>query len=348
MIYTVQNKSRSTRIFYDMKKREVRVDPGCVKYAEIDDGTYARLCVSNDIIIRPASFARHAPIQPPPLSPIIASAAKLPISVRGHFGIGDNLHQRAVMRELMKTYDVWLHTCHFNVYHDLVEQGLKLVMRPTSLHAQAKTIAREHQQFRDAKFPAVPSAARQLNIGYPKILVDQHGSILEAMFSCVGLKMPEKPDFRFPVKPEWKARAQERIGTWQTGGKPLMVHRPIVVRKEWNGRSRNPDLAPMTSCIAQFGIKYFVVSIADLAPGREWIEGPEQQADVRLHAGELDFPGDGCTVPGCRSDLLQCGIRAGAGASGRHSGHRGVWRPGEFPHHATCWYPSSPRHCRSM
>jgi len=287
MICTIHNASASARIFYDVQKREVRVDPGCVRYADIDEGTYVSLRARSDLIVKGASFAKHAPPEPPPAA--LPITQKSPVVITGHFGIGDNLHQRAVIRELMPTHDVWLHTCHFNLYHDLIAQGLKLVMRATGLHAQAKTVAREQQQFADAKFPAPPRTARQLKIGYPKVLIDQHGSILEAMFGCVGLKMPERPDFSLPIKPEWRCAIREAISKWNVGGKPLMVHRPIVVRGEWDGKSRNPDPVAYNELYRSLRDRFFVVSIADLQTGREWIDGPRQNVDIELHKGELSF-----------------------------------------------------------
>jgi SAM-dependent methyltransferase len=271
MIYTVQNNASSPRVFYDTLQREITLAPGAMKDADLDQGTLDRLLARDDLILQPAATA--------------PTAAKSAVVVTGHFGIGDNLHQRAVMHELMKAHEVWLHTCHFNLYHDLVEAGLKLVMRPTSLHAQAKTILREQQQFAAAAFPPVPAGARPLRIGYPKVLIDQHGSILEAMFGCVGLRMPERPDFSLPIRPQWRTRQR-----FDTGGKPLMVHRPVVIRREWDGRSRNPDPRAYDELYRSIREQFFVVSVADLAPGREWIDGPRQEVDVELHAGELSFP----------------------------------------------------------
>jgi hypothetical protein len=287
MIYTVLNTARSARVFYDTGNREISLDPGALKYVDIDEGTIGQLSARGDLVLRPASFERYAPYK----SPVPQVASEKPsVSVTGHFGIGDNLHQRAVMRELMKTHEVWLHTCHFNLFHDLIDQGLKLVMRPTSLHAQAKTISREQQLFNAAKFPPVPSSARKLNIGYPKALIDKHGSILESMFGCVGLAMPERPDFNLPIKPEWRASIQGALRQWNAGSKPLMVHRPIVVRREWDGRSRNPDPRSYDELYRSIRSQFFVVSIADLAAEREWIDGPQQNADIKLHKGELAFP----------------------------------------------------------
>jgi hypothetical protein len=273
MMISFTNRTQAVRIFYDSAKREIKVAPGQTRRADVDQGTYDKL-VQSDLILG----------QPAPIP--ISQKDKSAIFVTGHFGIGDNLHQRAVMRELMKQNDVWLHTCHFELYHDLIAKGLKLILRPTGLHAQGKTILREQSLFADAMFPNPPLGARRCNIGYPKVLIDEHGSILEAMFSCVGLKMPERPDFSLPIKPEWRTAATQ----FDTGGKPLMVLRPIVIRKEWDGRSRNPDLKAYDELYRSIRDNFFVVSIADLAPSREWIDGPEQEVDVKLHAGELSFP----------------------------------------------------------
>jgi methyltransferase family protein len=283
MICTVQNIAKAPRIFYDVQGREIKVNPDCWRKADIDDGTYTALSLQSDLIVQ-REFA--VIVEPQPVS----SSDKPALSITGHFGIGDNLHQRAVMRELMKTNDVWLHTCHFELYHDLIEQGLKLVIRPTSLHAQARTIERERELFTGRSFPPIPADARKLNIGYPKVLIDQHGSILETMFSCVGMKMPEQPDFRLPIKPEWREKIRGAIKQWNCNGKPLLVHRPIVVRREWDGRSRNPDPAAYDQLFRSIRDRFFVVSLADIRSGEEWIEGPQQEADIKLHKGELSFP----------------------------------------------------------
>jgi predicted SAM-dependent methyltransferase len=290
MIYTIQNNAASNRVFYDARGREITIPPGAFRYADIDTGTLDRLLSRDDLTVVPATFNRYAPIPPPPKPVDPSEVKRATIEVTGHFGIGDNLHQRAVMRVLMRDYDVWLHTCHFNLFHDLIERGLKLILRPTNLHAQAKTIARESGSFHDAKFPPPPRDVRKVNIGYPKVLVDKYGSILESMFGCVGLKMPERPDFSLPIKPEWRRNVQDKyLSQWNTEGKPLLVHRPVVIRREWDGRSRNPDPTAYDQLYRAIRDQFFAVSIADLADGREWIDGPEQDVNVKLHRGELTF-----------------------------------------------------------
>jgi predicted SAM-dependent methyltransferase len=212
------------------------------------------------------------------------------VVITGMFGIGDNIHQRAVLRELMKTNEVWLDTCHVALYHDLVEQGLKLRFRPTRLHAQARTIANEKARYPHA-FSAgdPPAGAVTHRLWYNKPDIDKFGSIQNAMFGVLGMNIPDKPDFRLPIKDEWRAMARTWLDKWDRQGKPLMLYRPIVLREEWDSSARNPDVSSYERLFNSIRSRYFVVSIADLVPNVEWIVGAEPDADVKLHSGELDF-----------------------------------------------------------
>jgi hypothetical protein len=68
-----------------------------------------------------------------------------------------------------------------------------------------------------------------------------------------------------------------------------MVYRPIVQRREWNGANRNPDPQAYAAIFDAVRDGFQVVSVADLVQHDEWIVGPEQKVDVRLHKGELTF-----------------------------------------------------------
>ena len=208
--------------------------------------------------------------------------------VTGMFGIGDNLHQRAPIRDLMLSHDVWLETCHIALYHDLVAQGLKLLLRPTRLRAQARTIATERTRYKFAS-TRPPTNVERRKIGYNKSEIDKFGSILGSMYGCLNLPMPAAPDFRLPIPTAWQERARRLIESWPRASKPLMVLRQIILRREWDGANRNPDPAAYRELVESIRDRFFVVSIADLAPGLEWIVGPQLPADVNLHAGELDF-----------------------------------------------------------
>jgi len=72
--------------------------------------------------------------------------------------------------------------------------------------------------------------------------------------------------------------------------RPWMVYRPLVARPEWRGSmARNADPGDYAALFDEIRDKFFVVSVADLAEGQEWIVGPEAKADLSFHRGELTF-----------------------------------------------------------
>jgi hypothetical protein len=213
--------------------------------------------------------------------------------VVGMQGLGDNLHHRAVLRELMRSHAVTLATCHGLMFQDLVAQGLMLAFRRSHLRTQSKAQARERSLLGDELPPVMrPSVGRAVGIEtrtftYGKPGIDQHGTILGAMFASVGVPMPARPDFSLPVPDEWRARVRDRIGAID---RPILVHRPVVLRREWDGRQRNPDTTAYDALFHAIASSYTVVSVADIEAGAEWIDGPPwQRADVTFHSGELGF-----------------------------------------------------------
>ncbi len=206
----------------------------------------------------------------------------MPVGYRlqGMLGLGDNIHQRAVVRHLMKSGVVHLETPWPSVYHDLEGDRLRFVKRPTSLRTQAKNAEREESKFIKH---AAPSAVN-VRVGYSHDSVRRQGSFLSAMCQPFGIS---NPDFSLPVPQSWVEQVQDML---PTQGKPVMVYRPLVERKEWNGcASRNPDKDAYKALFDAIADDYFVVSIADLVPGFEWISGHEVRADLSFHAGELSF-----------------------------------------------------------
>jgi len=69
-----------------------------------------------------------------------------------------------------------------------------------------------------------------------------------------------------------------------------MLYRPLQERAEWGGcRNRNPDHAAYAELFRSIRDRFFVVSVADFEPGREWMVGEPVEADLEFHNGELDF-----------------------------------------------------------
>lgn len=202
------------------------------------------------------------------------------IVVEGMHGLGDCLHQRGVIRELKKSYDVWLETPWPSLYTDM---EINLITKGSSLRTQAKNAAREAGKF--SKFKP-PVGAKRLIVAYPPSLVRKCRSVYAAMSAKCGV--PES-DFRLTVKNEWLERADQLIASWNTN-KPILIYRPLVERKEWGGnKARNPDENAYKAMFDAIQQGFFVVSVADLEENKEWQVGKRVKADIEYHKGELDI-----------------------------------------------------------
>lgn len=196
---------------------------------------------------------------------------RVSIFVQGMHGLGDNLHQRAIVRELLRREEVWLETPWPSVYHDL---PVHVVSKGSRLRTQAKNAERERGMFE----PAPRSMSRVITVRYPPAAVRGCGGVLAAMSAQCRVPVG---DFSLPVPWEHGLALPDR---------PVLVLRPMVERREWGGnRARNPDPEAYEAIYAALRGRYFVVSVADLEPGKEWLAQSEPEADMKFHAGELDF-----------------------------------------------------------
>lgn len=198
--------------------------------------------------------------------------------LQGMLGLGDNIHQRAIIRQLMKEYNVTLETPWPCIYRDFVGHGLRLVNRSCTLRTQAKNARRERNAFSVRR-----NYQKIQKVWYTHDQVRNNGGFLAAM--CANSRLP-KGDFSLPVPAAWVEKAREAIGETD---KPIMVYRPLVTRTEWDGcMQRNPDPAAYVEIAKAIKDRFYVVSIADLAPKIEWIVSDPIGADIEFHAGELD------------------------------------------------------------
>lgn len=206
------------------------------------------------------------------------------ILVQGMQGLGDNLHQRAIIRQLIEREAVFLETPWPSAYHDLVGERLKLIARPFGLRTQKKNAAREAHLYH----PREPVKCKTLRVWYTADDVKRSGSVLGAMLKNCDCDTA-KADFRLPLQPQWRGRALELMAQWKTL-KPIMLYRPLNERTEWKGcPARNPDHTAYAQLFEAIRDRYFVVSVADLQPKVEWLVGTPIKADATFHAGELPF-----------------------------------------------------------
>lgn len=204
-----------------------------------------------------------------------------PLLVNGMMGLGDCIHQRAVIRQLMERNEVWLQTPWPSLYADLAGEGLILLPAQTTLRTQAKNIARQAALFADRR----PTAGmRVIDTLYRDL---RHTSFLGAMLKKCGCDLASA-DFRLPVDPEAERTVRRMVRAWHAT-KPLLVYRPLVERGEWGAcAARNPDHAAYARLFNEIAPDFFTVSIADLDGEHEYMVGERVKADVECHLGEFD------------------------------------------------------------
>lgn len=207
--------------------------------------------------------------------------------IHGMHGLGDCIHQRAIIRALLKRGNrIALETSWPCVYYDLAGEDLKFIRKPVALRTQLKNAEREADKF--VPGPPPHHGGNSVHISYNRASVANRSShtILEAMFAAAGILGDyAEADYRLPPRPfpdQW-------IPVFETT-KPIMIYRPLVVRPEWRGsgiRNANPD--QYAELVAMVRDSFYVVSVADLEPNREWIVGPQLVPDTAYHHGELSF-----------------------------------------------------------
>lgn len=207
-----------------------------------------------------------------------------PLYMVGMHGLGDNLHQRSIVRAyLAKGREVWLETPWPQVYHDLAGPRLKLVDKGSSLRTQAKNARANRAAFTRQRPPPSVDVLRQ---NYPPALVRSEGSVLGAMSKVAGVPVG---DFRLPIPKAWREKADAWIRKLAPT-KPLMIYRPLVERTEWGGcAARNPDPLAYSQLFRTLTEHFFIISVADLVEGKEWLSGVSEEYDAGFHHGELDF-----------------------------------------------------------
>lgn len=214
--------------------------------------------------------------------------------LKGMHGLGDNFHQRLFIRRYLLSgqYDqVWLETSWVSVYWDLIEKyGLKVIVKDSNLRTQEKNAKREALLFCSDIAPQASHVVIRTDkqIWYRAKDIKETGSVLGAMSACLQ-ESPGDYDFRLPLKQWWVKEFNTLSTGWNTRGKPILVYRPLVERTEWSGcPARNPLVDVYGELYASIRDKFFVVSIADVQQGKEWIVDRHGiKPDLTLHKGEL-------------------------------------------------------------
>ncbi len=198
-------------------------------------------------------------------------------------GLGDNILQRALVRQWLKLErPTYLLTPWPALYHDFSQ--LRLVHAHSVLRTQAKNEKREASKYWPNRVPVARDAIR---IWYNHASIRRNGSILGAMLRDVCLE-PWDYNFTLPIPDAWCKMLAPLIK--YVGQRKILIYRPLVVRKEWIGcEARNPDPLAYHKLFQSIRDRYFVISIADLVPGFEWVVSKPIKADLEFHRGELSI-----------------------------------------------------------
>lgn len=189
------------------------------------------------------------------------------IRVDGMCGLGDNIYQRAFVRHL--DAEVYVDTPWPELYADLAH--VHCIRAETKLRTQVKNITAT-----DHEWSVAPRRAQVMRVGYGNSEFVR-GSIIDAMARCFGIGRPtfDLPDFGpSPIKSD----------------RPVAIIRPVTARKEWLNTARNPLPDYVNQAADELRRRgFYVVSVADLKDGEEWLVGDAPSADLVLHKGELNI-----------------------------------------------------------
>lgn len=177
--------------------------------------------------------------------------------LKGMLGLGDNIYQRAIVRELGP---LSLVTSWPQLYVDLPVQ----CVRPhTSLRTQQKNAARG-----DLSWYGAPRREQAISFGY-----GGEGTILQSLLDCLNI---QRTKLIFDGPPVAKLDCR-----------PYILMRPATLRHEWRADARNP--LPEYLCQAADALKehFQIISVADLQPPFEWHVGDLPFAHETYHHGEL-------------------------------------------------------------
>lgn len=199
-----------------------------------------------------------------------------PVLIRGMWGLGDNCYARPFVRAAAKQYEVHLETPWPELYEDL---DIKFVLGKRKLRTQLKNIARQRPERWLRPLPM-----REVQVCYGSDLTTAASIItaLERRWHS-ALRVAFDPAlFDLPDMGPPPAIPAHR------GQRPIAVVRPVTVRMEWRGESRNPRPEYVNAIAAELMATHTVVAVADLEPGQEWAVGELPPAHHYFVFGELN------------------------------------------------------------
>lgn len=199
-------------------------------------------------------------------------------------GLGDNIYTRPFIKILSKRYNVYLNTVLPKIYKDL---DVKFIdpKKPTYRTQQKELIKN------DVSYSELPEFYEEITCHYKgqDLLND---SIITTMYKQFDIPFSEKLEWDLPDY--WDEFISNSNSVLIPRDKKIAIIRPATIRAEWEISTRNPNPNYISWCakvLHESG--YYVISIADLEPNKEWLADNINidSADLKLHSGELGIYG---------------------------------------------------------
>lgn len=187
-------------------------------------------------------------------------------------GLGDNIYQRPHVKALADQGEVYIDTSWPEIYANI--GGINFIKPSTNLRTQKKSYEKSQTRWVND----VESYDRHVKFGYGGNL--RSTCIPDTMKAASGVANPppmDLPNFgESPIK----------------STKPIAFVRPVTERREWHNSARNPRPEYIAEAIDILCRTHFIVSVADVEDGAEWLAGSDggaSYADVRFEKGELSI-----------------------------------------------------------
>lgn len=193
-----------------------------------------------------------------------------PLLIEGMRGLGDNIYQRPFVRAAAARRQVYLETPWPELYADL---PVRFVKTETTLRTQALNEARQAA----STWRPPPRFVDRVKPGYGSHAL-RTASIVKSLEATLPLA---RTPFAFDL-PDMGAAPK-----LANAGRPIAVIRPATVRREWRNEARNPRPDYLRDVARWLLATHYVVVVAHLAGGEEWLDGELPAHHQAFTAGEL-------------------------------------------------------------
>jgi hypothetical protein len=190
------------------------------------------------------------------------------VVVHGMWGIGDNIYQRPLIRQLARERPIFLDTPWPELYEDIPD--VSFILRQRALRTQMKNVARQPA----SRWTPTPTGLPMLTNGYNFGPFD---TIPSAMAKALRSQIPPRLDLP-PIKTPWPKT-----------DKPIAVVRPVTLRKEWFAESRNPLPEYIYDLAWWLMDTHHVIVVADIDNTNERLVGTLPPGHQTFVHGELDI-----------------------------------------------------------